>query len=98
MKRALAKQLDSVLNTIYNMRKYGTMPTAKDEANYQEVYNILYDGLLESSSRGAEITARGLAFMKKGGYIAQWNKEKITLLLPMIGVIIGTLLTWLLSR
>ena len=48
IKRALAKQLDSVLNTIYNMRKYGTMPTAKNEANYQEVYNLLYDdGLLD---------------------------------------------------
>ena len=99
MKRKLAKQLDSALEALYNLRIHGTVPTEEDEANYQDVFNILYDdGLLESSSRGAEITAKGLAFMKKGGYITQWYKELLTLLLPMIGVIVGVLLTWLLSR
>lgn len=98
MKRKLAKQLDDTLNALYNLRINGTIPTEEEEAIYQEVYTILYDdGLLESSTRGAEITEKGLAFMKKGGYIALWNKEMlnygISFVIGACSGVVGCLIT-----
>lgn len=76
MKRILAKQLDSALQMLYNLRVYGVTPSEEAIASYKEVFTILYDdGLLEPGPNGDEITGKGVAFMKKGGYIAQWNKE-----------------------
>ena len=98
MKRALAKQLDSALQTLFNLRIKGIIPTIEEIERHKEVYHILYDdGLLEQGPNGDEITGKGLAFMKKGGYISLWNKEMLRLALPVIGVIIGVLLTWILS-
>jgi len=99
MNRALAKQLDSTLQTLFNLRINGIIPTAEEVARHKEVYTILYDdGLLESGPYGDEITGKGLAFMKKGGYIVQWKKEMLKLTFPVVGVIIGVLLTWILSQ
>ncbi len=99
MKRALAKQLDSTLKTLFNLRINGIIPTEEEVARHKEVYTILYDdGLLESGPNGDEITGKGLAFMKKGGYIAVWNKEMVRLALPVVGVVIGVLLTWFLTQ
>lgn len=76
MKRKLAKQLDSALQMLYDLRIYGNIPTERQVSSYKEIYTILYDdGLLEPGPNGDEITGKGIAFMKKGGYIAQWNKE-----------------------
>ena len=99
MKRALAKQLDFALQTLFDLRINGIIPTAEEIARHKEVYTILYDdGLLEQGPNGDEITGKGLAFMKKGGYVAQWKKEMLKLTVPVVGVIIGVLLTWLLSQ
>jgi hypothetical protein len=99
MRRALAKKLDSTLQTLYNLRINGIIPTEEEVARHKEVYTILYDdGFLESGPNGDEITGKGLAFMKKGGYLTLWNKEMTKLALPVIGVIIGVLLTWFLSQ
>lgn len=99
MKRALAKQLDSALEMLFNLRTKGVIPTNEQIARYKEVYNILFDDkLLESGPNGDEITGKGLAFMKKGGYIAVWNKEMVKLAMPVVGVVIGVLLTWFLSQ
>ena len=99
MKRKLAKQLDSALETLYNLRVHGIKPSEEAIASYQEVFTILYDdGLSKPGPNGDEITAKGVAFIKKGGYIGQWRKEMLTLMLPLIGVSIGAFLTWLLSR
>lgn len=98
MKRALAKKLDSALQVLFNLRVNGIIPTEEEIARHKEVYTILYDdGLLETGPNGDEITGKGLAFMKKGGYIAEWKKEILKLSLPIIGAIIGVLLTWILS-
>jgi hypothetical protein len=99
MKRALAKQLDSALEMLFNLRTKGVIPTNEQIARYKEVYTILFDDkLLESGPNGDEITGKGLAFMKKGGYIAVWNKEMVKLAMPVVGVVIGVLLTWFLSQ
>lgn len=99
MKRALAKQLDSALEMLFNLRTKGVIPTNEQIARYKEVYTILFDDkLLESGPNGDEITGKGLAFMKKGGYIAVWNKEMVKLAMPIVGVVIGVLLTWFLSQ
>lgn len=76
MKRKLAKQLDSALETLYKLRVHGIKPSEEAIASYQEVFTILYDdGLSKPGPNGDEITAKGVAFIKKGGYIALWNKE-----------------------
>ena len=99
MKRALAQQLDSALEMLFNLRTKGVIPTNEQIARYKEVYTILFDDkLLESGPNGDEITGKGLAFMKKGGYIAVWNKEMVKLAMPVVGVVIGVLLTWFLSQ
>jgi hypothetical protein len=99
MKRALAKQLDSALEMLFNLRTKGVIPTNEQIARYKEVYTILFDDkLLESGPNGDEITGKGLAFMKKGGYTAVWNKEMVKLAMPVVGVVIGVLLTWFLSQ
>ena len=99
MKRALAKQLDSALEMLFNLRTKGVIPTNEQIARYKEIYTILFDDkLLESGPNGDEITGKGLAFMKKGGYIAVWNKEMVKLAMPVVGVVIGVLLTWFLSQ
>jgi hypothetical protein len=99
MKRALAKQLDSALEMLFNLRTKDVIPTNEQIARYKEVYTILFDDkLLESGPNGDEITGKGLAFMKKGGYIAVWNKEMVKLAMPVVGVVIGVLLTWFLSQ
>ena len=99
MKRALAKQLDSSLEMLYNLRINGIEPTDKEDEKYNNIESILYDdGLIDPGPNGAEITAKGLAFMKKGGYIGQWNSEALKVVLPIFGIIIGVILTWLLSR
>ena len=99
MKRALAQQLDSALEMLFNLRTKGVITTNEQIARYKEVYTILFDDkLLESGPNGDEITGKGLAFMKKGGYIAVWNKEMVKLAMPVVGVVIGVLLTWFLSQ
>ena len=99
MKRALAKQLDSSLKMLYSLRTNGIEPTDKEDEKYNEVESILYeDGYIEPGPNGAEITAKGLAFMQKGGYIALWNKETFKYLWSLFAVVVGVVLTWLLAR
>ena len=99
MNRSLAKQLDSSLEMLYNLRVNGIKPTDKEDEQYNKIESILYDdGLIEPGPNGAEITAKGLAFMKKGGYVGKWNDEALKVFLPILGIIIGVILTWLLSR
>ena len=59
---------------------------------------ILYDdGLIEPGQNGAEITAKGVAFMEKGGYVGQWNDEALKIFWSVFAVVVGVLLAWLLS-
>ena len=98
MKRSLAKQLDSSLDMLYNLRINGIEPTDKEDEKYNKIESILYDdGLIEPGPNGAEITAKGLAFMKKGGYVGKWNEEAFKIFLPVFAALVGALLTWLLS-
>lgn len=99
MKRALAKQLDSSLEVLYNLRMYGIVPTDEENRKYDELLTILHDdGLVEPGPNGDEITGKGLAFMKKGGYVGQWNDEALKKIWPLFVVAAGALLTWLLSQ
>ena len=99
MKRALAKQLDSSLEMLYNFRIYGVKPTDAEVEKYHKIFTILYDdGLLEPGPNGDEITGKGLAFMKKGGYVGQWNDEALKIFWSVFGVVVGVILTWLLTR
>ena len=41
MKRALAKQLDSALEMLFNLRTKGVIPTNEQIARYKEVYTTL---------------------------------------------------------
>ena len=98
MKRALAKQLDSSLKMLYNLRINGIEPTDKENEKYNKIESILYDdGYIEPGSNGAEITAKGLAFMKKGGYVGQWKSEFFKKIWPLIVAVVGALLTGLIS-
>lgn len=99
MKRALAKQLDSSLEMLYNLRINGIEPTDKEDEKYNNIESILYDdGLIKPGSNGAEITAKGLAFMKKGGYVGKWNEDALKIFLPVFSGLVVALLTWFLSR
>ena len=96
MERALAKQLDSSLEMLYNLRINGIKPTAKEDEQYNKIESILYDdGLIEPGPNGAEITAKGLAFMKKGGYKGQWNSEFFKKFWPLFVAVVGALLSGL---
>lgn len=98
MKRSLAKQLDSSLEMLYNLRVYGVKPTDAEIEQYHNIFTILYDdGLLEPGPNGDEITGKGLAFMKKGGYKGQWNSEFFKKFWPLFVAVVGALLTGLLS-
>ena len=84
---------------LYNLRENGIIPTDKENRKYNKIESILYDdGLIEPGPNGAEITAKGLAFMKKGGYVGKWNEDAFKIFLPILGIIVGVILTWLLSR
>lgn len=98
MNRSLAKQLDSSLEMLYNLRINGIEPTDKENEEYNIIESILYDdGLIEPGPNGAEITAKGLAFMKKGGYVSKWNDEALKFFWPVFAAIVGAILTCLLS-
>ena len=98
MRRSLAKQLDSSLEMLYNLRVNGIEPTDKEDEQYHKIESILYDdGLIEPGPNGAEITAKGLAFMKKSGYVGKWNEDALKIFLPVFGGLVVALLTWLLS-
>ena len=98
MKRKLAKKLDYVLKFILDMRKDNIMPSQKYYAILGEVTRILKeDGLIMWSERGEELTDKGLAFLQKGGYMSLWNDKAMKVVWPIIVVVIGTLLSWMLS-
>lgn len=83
---------------LYNLRINGIKPTEKEDEKYNEMVSILYDdGYIEPGSNGAEITAKGLAFMKKGGYVGKWNDEALKIFGPVFGGLVVALFTWLLS-
>lgn len=98
MNRSLAKQLDSSLEMLYNLRIRGIVPTDAEIDQYHNIFTILHDdGYVEPGTNGDEITAKGLAFMKKGGYVGQWNSEFFKKIWPLLVVIVGAILTCLLS-
>ena len=96
MKRSLAKQLDSSLEMLYHLRVNGIKPTDREDETYNRIESILYDdGYIEPGPNGAEITAKGLAFMKKGGYKGQWNSEFFKKFWPLFVALVGALLSGL---
>lgn len=98
MKRALAKQLDSSLEMLYNLRINGIVPTDAEIEKYHNIFTILHDdGYVKPGPDGDEITGKGLAFMKKGGYVGQWNSEFFKKFWPLIVAVVGAFLTGLIS-
>ena len=74
------------------------MPTDEERRKFDKMQTILYDdGLIEPGQNGAEITAKGVAFMEKGGYVGQWNDEALKIFWSVFAVVVGVLLAWLLS-
>ena len=86
------------MKVLYNLHMYGIKPTIEESRKFNKIQTILYDdGYIEPGPNGAEITAKGQAFMIKGGYTAQWNNEMlnygISFVIGACSGVVGCLIT-----